>query len=58
MKHHHSDDEMLSILFFIPSSLDKEQFDKIIVQLFIAKQLAISSETPFSSETQPGAHSI
>lgn len=54
MKHHHSDDEMLSILFFIPSSLDKEQFDKIIVQLFIAN----APPTPFSSEIQPGAHSI
>lgn len=55
IKYHHSDDEMLSILFFIQvnisSSVAKEQFDKM-VQLFIAKK------TPFSSEIQPGAHSI
>ena len=42
MKHHHSDDEMLSILFFIQvnisSSLAKEQFDKV-VQLFIVNTL-------------------
>lgn len=40
--------------FFTPSSLDKEQFDKIVVQLFIAN----APPTPFSSEIQPGAHSI
>lgn len=38
---HHSDDEMLSILFFIQvnilSSLAKEQFDKML-PLFIAKK--------------------
>lgn len=46
---------MLSILFFIQvnisSSVAKEQFDKM-AQLFIAKK------PPFSSEIQPGAHSI
>lgn len=44
MKHHHSDDEMLSILFFIQvnilSSLATEQIDKV-VQLFIAKKSTI-----------------